>query len=579
MNDKKTHYFDTKVLGQPSGLFFLFFTEMWERFSFYGMRVLLVQFLTAEILLGDPKGGWGWTSEQATALYGTYAMLLYLTPVLGGIIADKYLGTRRAVIIGSIIMTIGQLCLFLHSTTMFFVGLTCLVVGVGLFKPNVPSILGEMFKDHPDKKDSAYTIFYMGVNAGAFLGMMLCGYLAATKGWSWGFGLAGIFMGLGTLQFVFAKPLMGDLGMLKKEVHHEQSTDTDKRNPFTLVDNVLIVVVSVLGLLYAFNDPLSKNHIYDLFAWVDTSLMRGQNLVALVALLLFVYLLVSRILRYDRIVRNRMFAVMSLAFFIIFFFITFEQAPSSLIIVARDYVDRSLSGEGLLVFNIINALLMLIPLLIISFVLIRLAMVTWKLIPLTNIVLFVCFLLIWGVAIYAIRSEFLKKTSEIAVSWFSVLNAFFVITLASSVSKIWSSKYNPSVAFKYGFGLFFVALGYLVVWFGAKGLSQDMKISMVYIILIYFFHTIGELFISPVGLSYVSKLVPHRMLAFMFGTWYLGIAIAQKVAATLGGQVVSITKEYGLSTFFLIFAGIAAGAGILVMLYNPVLKKLMHEVK
>ena len=579
MNDKKTHYFDTKVLGQPSGLFFLFFTEMWERFSFYGMRVLLVQFLTAEILLDDPKGGWGWTSEQATALYGTYAMLLYLTPVLGGIIADKYLGTRRAVIIGSIIMTIGQLCLFLHSTTMFFVGLTCLVIGVGLFKPNVPSILGEMFKDHPDKKDSAYTIFYMGVNAGAFLGMMLCGYLAATKGWSWGFGLAGIFMGLGTLQFVFAKPLMGDLGMLKKEVHHEQSTDTDKRNPFTLVDNVLIVVVSTLGLLYAFNDPLSKNHIYDLFAWVDTSLMRGQNLVALVALLLFVYLLVSRILRYDRIVRNRMFAVMSLAFFIIFFFITFEQAPSSLIIVARDYVDRSLSGEGLLVFNIINALLMLIPLLIISFVLIRLAMVTWKLIPLTNIVLFVCFLLIWGVAIYAIRSEFLKKTSEIAVSWFSVLNAFFVITLASSVSKIWSSKYNPSVAFKYGFGLFFVALGYLVVWFGAKGLSEDMKISMAYIILIYFFHTIGELFISPVGLSYVSKLVPHRMLAFMFGTWYLGIAIAQKVAATLGGQVVSITKEYGLSTFFLIFAGIAAGAGILVMLYNPVLKKLMHEVK
>ena len=579
MNDKKTHYFDTKVLGQPSGLFFLFFTEMWERFSFYGMRVLLVQFLTAEILLGDPKGGWGWTSEQATALYGTYAMLLYLTPILGGIIADKYLGTRRAVIIGSIIMTIGQLCLFLHSTTMFFVGLTCLVVGVGLFKPNVPSILGEMFKDHPDKKDSAYTIFYMGVNAGAFLGMMLCGYLAATKGWSWGFGLAGIFMGLGTLQFVFAKPLMGDLGMLKKEQHHEQSTDTDKRNPFTLVDNILIVLVSTLGLLYAFNDPLSKNHIYDLFAWVDTSLMRGQNLVALVALLLFVYLLVSRILRYDRIVRNRMFAVMSLAFFIIFFFITFEQAPSSLIIVARDYVDRSLSGEGLLVFNIINALLMLIPLLIISFVLIRLAMVTWKLIPLTNIVLFVCFLLIWGVAIYAIRSEFLKKTSEIAVSWFSVLNAFFVITLASSVSKIWSSKYNPSVAFKYGFGLFFVALGYLVVWFGAKGLSQDMKISMAYIILIYFFHTIGELFISPVGLSYVSKLVPHRMLAFMFGTWYLGIAIAQKVAATLGGQVVSITKEYGLSTFFLIFAGIAAGAGILVMLYNPVLKKLMHEVK
>lgn len=579
MAAQKAHYFDTKVLGQPSGLFFLFFTEMWERFSFYGMRVLLVQFLTAEILLGDPKGGWGWTSEQAASLYGTYAMLLYLTPVLGGIIADKYLGARRAVIVGSIIMTLGQLCLFLNSTTMFFAGLTCLVIGVGLFKPNVPSILAQMFKEHPDKKDSAYTIFYMGVNSGAFLGMMLCGYLAATKGWSWGFGLAGIFMGLGTLQFVFAKPLMGDLGLLQKNAPEQLQSDTDKRNPFTFIDNLLILVVATLGLLYAFNDPLSKNGMLDMFAWADNSLMRGQTLIVLVSLGLFIYLLVSRILRYSKVVRDRMFAVMSLAFFIIFFFITFEQAPSSLIIVARDYVDRSLSGEGLLIFNIINGLLMVIPLLIISFVLVKLATATWKLIPLTNIVLFVCFLLIWAVALYSIRSEFLKETSEIAVSWFSVLNSFFVITLASSISKIWSSKYNPSVAFKYGFGLFFVALGYLVVWYGAKGLSEDMKVSIAYIILIYFFHTIGELFISPVGLSYVSKLVPHRMIAFMFGTWYLGIAIAQKVAATLGGQVVAITKAYGLSSFFLIFAGIATGAGVLVILFNPVLKRLMHEVK
>ena len=579
MAAQKAHYFDTKVLGQPSGLFFLFFTEMWERFSFYGMRVLLVQFLTAEILLGDPKGGWGWTSEQAASLYGTYAMLLYLTPVLGGIIADKYLGARRAVIVGSIIMTLGQLCLFLHSTTMFFAGLTCLVIGVGLFKPNVPSILAQMFKEHSDKKDSAYTIFYMGVNSGAFLGMMLCGYLAATKGWSWGFGLAGIFMGLGTLQFVFAKPLMGDLGLLQKNAPEQQQSDTDKRNPFTFIDNLLILVVATLGLLYAFNDPLSKNGMLDMFAWADNSLMRGQTLIVLVSLGLFIYLLVSRILRYSKVVRDRMFAVMSLAFFIIFFFITFEQAPSSLIIVARDYVDRSLSGEGLLIFNIINGLLMVIPLLIISFVLVKLATATWKLIPLTNIVLFVCFLLIWAVALYSIRSEFLKETSEIAVSWFSVLNSFFVITLASSISKIWSSKYNPSVAFKYGFGLFFVALGYLVVWYGARGLSEDMKVSIAYIILIYFFHTIGELFISPVGLSYVSKLVPHRMIAFMFGTWYLGIAIAQKVAATLGGQVVAITKAYGLSSFFLIFAGIATGAGVLVILFNPVLKRLMHEVK
>ena len=262
-----------------------------------------------------------------------------------------------------------------------------------------------------------------------------------------------------------------------------------------------------------------------------------------------------------------------------FFYITFDQAPSSLIIIARDHVDRSLTGNGLFIFNIINSLIVVVPLIIIFYVLIRLAIATWKHIPITNMILLLCFSLIWVVVVYMLKSEFAKTESEISVSWFSVLNPFFVITLASSVSKIWESKFNPPAAYKYGFGLFFVALGYLVVWFGAKGLSEDMKISMAYIILIYFFHTIGELFISPVGLSYVSKLVPHRMLAFMFGTWYLGIAIAQKVAATLGGQVVSITKEYGLSTFFLIFASIATGAGILVMLYNPVLKKLMHEVK
>ena len=417
MEQQKKHYFDTKVLGQPSGLFFLFFTEMWERFSFYGMRVLLVQFLTAEILFGNPTGGWGWSPEQAASLYGTYAMLLYLTPVLGGIIADKYIGARNAVIIGAIIMTLGQLCLFLSTPIMFFIGLTCLVIGVGFFKPNVPSILSQMFKEHSDKKDSAYTIFYMGVNSGSFFGTMLCGYLAMTEGWSWGFGLAGIFMALGTLQFIFAKPLMGDLGVLKKEEHIEHSEekkpDTEKRNPFTLVDTILIVIVTLLGLTYAFNDPLSKNGMYDVFAWADSPLMRGQNLFIIITLVLFIYVIFSRILRYERIVRNRMLAVVSLAIFIMFFYITFDQAPSSLIIIARDHVDRSLTGSGLLTFNIINSLIVLVPLTIISYVLIQLAIATWKHIPITNIILLLCFLLIWVVAVYMLKNEFAKTDSEI----------------------------------------------------------------------------------------------------------------------------------------------------------------------
>lgn len=570
------------VLGQRSGLFVLFFTEMWERFSFYGMRVLLIQFLTAAVIVGDAKSGWAWSAEQAGALYGTYAMMLYLTPIFGGIIADKYIGSRMAVIIGAIIMTLGHAAMAFDTSIMFFVGLVCLVIGTGFFKPNMPSILGEMYKDLPSKKDGAYTIFYMGVNAGAFFGMMLCGYVAETQGWHWGFGLAGIFMLLGTLQFAFAKPLMGNLGIINKDkaaMAAKELEDKDKRNPFTVTDYALIAIVGVIGFLYAFNDPLSKNGIIDMFSFLDTSLLRGQYVMIIIALLIFIYLIVSRILRYDKVVRDRMFAVVLLAFFLIFFFMSFEQGATSLVLVARDYIDRSLSGSALMTFNIVNALLTIGPLIIISWVLIRLAKATWTRIAFSNVILILCFLIIWGAALWMLKNEFSKDASEITVSWFSTLNSFFIIALASTVSKLWESKYNPSAAFKYGFGLILVAIGFLVLGLGAMGVSEGVKISMIFLVLTYLFHTLGELFISPVGLSYVSKLVPGRMLAFMFGIWYLAIAIAQKLAAVLGGQVETIQEQYSLSHFFFLFTAIPAAAGILVMIFNPLIKKLMHGIK
>ncbi len=582
METTPTEFYKSNVLGQRSGLFVLFFTEMWERFSFYGMRVLLIQFLTAAVIAGDPKSGWAWSAEQAGALYGTYAMMLYLTPIFGGVIADKYIGSRMAVIIGAIIMTIGHAAMAFDTPVMFFIGLACLVIGTGFFKPNMPSILGEMYKDLPQKKDGAYTIFYMGVNAGAFFGMMLCGYIAETQGWHWGFGLAGIFMLLGTLQFAFAKPLMGNLGILDKSeeaVAAKNAADTDKRNPFTSLDYILMTIVGIIGFLYAFNDPLSKNGIIDMFAFLDTDALRGQYIMIFIALALFIYLLVSRITRYDKVVRDRMFAVVLLAFFLIFFFMSFEQGATSLVLVARDYIDRSLTGSALTTFNIVNGLLTIVPLAIISWVLIKLALATWKKIALSNIVLISCFVLIWGAALWMLKNEFSKEASEITVSWFSTLNSFFIIALASTVSKLWESKYNPSAAFKYGFGLILVAIGFLVLGLGASGIGEGVKISMAFLVLTYLFHTLGELFISPVGLSYVSKLVPARMLAFMFGIWYLAIAIAQKVAAVLGGQVETIQEEYSLSHFFFLFTAIPAAAGLLVMLLNPLIKKLMHGIK
>lgn len=579
------NFFKHKVLGHPSGLFVMFFTEMWERFSFYGMRVLLIQFLTAKVIFGSPYSGWEWSAEQAGALYGTYVMMLYLTPILGGIIADKYIGSRAAVIVGAIIMTLGHASMAFDTPIMFFVGLTCLVIGTGFFKPNMPSILGEMYKNLPDKKDGAYTIFYMGVNSGAFFGMMLCGYIAETQGWHWGFGLAGIFMFLGTLMFWLAKPLMGNLGVLDKTkqhhtgAHQEELPEERSRNPFTMIDIVLIVVVAVIGFLYAFNDPLSKNGIIDIFKFLDTNFLRGQYLMILLALLLFIFLIVSRILRYGKVVRDRMFGVIMLAFFLIFFFMSFEQGATSLVLVARDNIDRTLEGNSLLVFNIVNGLLVTIPLLIISWVLILLVKSTWKMISLSNSILLVCFVLIWSAALWMLYNEFTKEASEITVSWFSTLNSFFIIALASTVSKLWDSKYNPPAAFKYGFGLILVAIGFCILGVGALGVSEGVKISMAFLILTYLFHTLGELFISPVGLSYVSKLVPRRMLAFMFGMWYLAIAIAQKLAAILGGQVQNIKESYSLSHFFFLFTLIPALAGILVICLNPLIKKLMHGIK
>ncbi|MGJ1267752.1 peptide MFS transporter [Sphingobacterium spiritivorum] len=573
------------VLGHPSGLLVLFFTEMWERFSYYGMRVLLIQFLTSAVIFGSPFSGWGWTAEQAGALYGTYAMLVYLTPILGGIIADKYIGSRKAVIIGAAVMTIGHAAMAFDNSYMFFAGLACLIIGTGFFKPNMPSILGEMYKHLPEKKDGAYTIFYMGVNAGAFFGMMLCGYLAEKVGWHWGFGLAGIFMFLGTIQFWAAKPLMGNLGVLDKSAKEDakkkvmESEEESKRNPYTTFDMVLIGFITVVGFMYAFNDPLSKNGVVDIFKFIDTSYLRGQYLMIFIALIAFIYLIVSRILRYGKIVRDRMFAVILLAFFLIFFFMSFEQGATSLVLVARDHIDRQLSGNSLMIFNIVNALFTIVPLTIISWVLILLTKATWKKIAPSNIILLICFVLIWGAAIWMLTNEFTAKTSEITVSWFSTLNSFFIIALASSVSKIWESKFNPSAAFKYGFGLVLVAIGFLILGLGSLGINEHVKISMIFLVLTYLFHTLGELFISPVGLSYVSKLVPARMLAFMFGVWYLAIAIAQKLAAILGGQVEIIKENYSLSHFFFLFTIIPAAAGLLVMLLNPLIKRLMHGVK
>jgi POT family proton-dependent oligopeptide transporter len=698
MNTNIDSLFKDKVLGHPAGLFVLFFTEMWERFSFYGMRVLLINFLTMAFVSYNP--GWEWSAENAGALFGTYAGLLYLTPIAGGIIADKLTGYRWAVVIGAALMTLGHAAMALETELSLYLGLGLLVIGTGFFKPNITSIISEMYKDHSSKKDGAYTIFYMGVNAGAFFGMMLCGYLAEKLGWSYGFGLAGIFMLLGTLQFWLAKPLFGSIGDVPSKKHEVEipndlnetssvsksnEVDEEKRNPFTKVDIALIIICSILGLFYLINDPLAKIGGIDIypfrvFSGGDPEAgLSGQNFMIIIGLILFFYLAISRILRYSKIVLDKMIAFLIFCFFTVFFWMSFEQGATSLVLFARDSVDRVLTGSSASIFNIVDTILTIGPLAIITWVLYLLAKKTFNRIAISNVVLILCFVGIWLLAAWKINRDFNSKSylvsydaiettdineegkevrtitpltsnigtdstskliriktsivepdldlqpgslipiirnsndnsvfgyvdadrrttlemdeeakkyileakveeiqesgAEIPVSWFSILNSFFIITLASFFSKWWDSKYNPSGAMKYGLGLIIMAIGFGLLAWGSHGVQDGVKVSMIWLILAYLFHTMGELCLSPVGLSYVSKLVPARMIALMFGVYYLAIAIGNKLAAQLGGQIETITEDYSLSTFFLIFTIVPAVAGLIVIGLNPVLKKLMH---
>jgi POT family proton-dependent oligopeptide transporter len=694
MSKDHQEFFKSKVLGHPAGLFVLFFTEMWERFSFYGMRVLLINFLTIAAVGSNP--GWEWSSENAGALFGTYAGLLYLTPIVGGVIADRFTGYRWAVFIGCIVMTAGHAFMAIETEFSLYMGLALLVIGTGFFKPNITSIISEMYKYLPEKKDGAYTIFYMGVNAGAFFGMMLCGYLAERVGWSWGFGLAGIFMLFGTLQFMLSKPLFGKIGdrPQPRNTDNQEVNDvtgekkTYKPNRFTLIDKILIVVTSIIGLLFLLNDPTSKIggiHLLPQKFILPEETLSGPLVIVIIGVILFFYLLFSRISRYEKVLRDRMIAVMIFAFFTVLFFIPFEQAATSMVLFARDYTQRVLTGNAALIFNIVNTLLTVIPLLIVSWVLVLLYKSTFKKIPGSNIVLMLCFSLMWGLAIWMLVQDFSTKSYaveyqavekveivdgqeqityisitearpvqpgeevvihtlefstnqslevgqevaahlelgkyiyldnetetrlrgdyaeinepsrivagsvaeikenevEITVSWFSILNSFFIIALASLFSKWWDSKYNPSAAMKYGLGLLIMAVGFGILAFGAAAIPSgavagSVRVGMIWLILAYLFHTLGELFLSPVGLSYVSKLVPARMIALMFGVWYLAIAIGNKIAASLGGMVDTIQQEYSMSTFFLIFTIVPAAAGVLAILLNPLLKKLMHGVR
>ncbi len=593
-------FFKSNVLGHPAGLFVLFFTEMWERFSFYGMRSLLIMFFTASLA----DGGWAWSRETASALFGSYVGLVYLSTMLGGYFADKVIGFRWAVILGAFLMTLGHAAMAVETHFSIYLGLVLLVFGNGFFKPNMVSIISEMYKDRPEKKDGAYTLFYMGVNAGAFFGILLCGYLGEKVGWGYGFGLAGIFMFFGMIQFWLSQNIFGDIGLKpnKESKSKVEAADTDKRNPFTSWQLVVIAISVILGLLWVINAPVSKisEGRIDVFGFLGSN---GNSTAILTALGLFIILLIYRFTQYSKITREKLMAVTFFAFIVIFFWAIFEQSPNSLTIFAKDYTNRVLEGNWSIIFLIVNSLMTVLPLAIITWLMLKMFKQTFKIYAVANIILSLSFIIIWSIAIWMLVKDYYtagvlslsdstlellkidkvaKPLTEVPATWFSTLNSLFIISLAPLFSKWWESKYNPRATVKYGIGMLFLGLGMACIAIGASGIEPGAKtasVSMIWLILVYLFHTMGELCISPVGLSYVSKLVPARMIAFMFGVWYLAVAIGMKSAGIFGENIDRIANEHGLSYFFWLLTIISVSMALFSILMSPIIKKLMHGVR
>ncbi len=600
-NNDSNDIFKSNVIGHPAGLFILFFTEMWERFSFYGMRSLLVLFFMAPLA----KGGWGWEQSTASSLFGTYVGLVYLSTMLGGYFADKIIGFRWAVVVGATLMTLGHFSMAFETGFSIYLGLVLLVFGNGFFKPNMTSIISEMYKNRPEKKDGAYTIFYMGVNSGAFFGILLCGYLGEKVGWGYGFGLAGIFMFFGTLQFWLSQNIFGNIGLKPVKQNAVAGVeDTDKRVPFTTWQLAMVGLSALLGMLWVINAPMPKiskgtMNIFN-FEWGG---LAGNNIAILTGLILFLIVVIYRLTQYSPITRNKLIAVWFFAIISVFFWAVFEQSPNSLTVFAEKYTNRVLTGGSSLTFLVVNSMLTVVPLLIINWVMYKLFKTTFKTYPIANTILSISFVIVWIIALWMLVKDYYSAgylslsdstlsmlkidkvttpLTEIPATWFSTLNSLFIITLAPLFSKVWESKYNPTANVKAGIGMTLLGLGMVAVAFGSSGIepgATSASVSMIWLVLVYLFHTMGELCISPVGLSYVSKLVPARMIAFMFGVWYLAVAIGMKSAGMFGESVERIANEKGISSFFWMLALVSFALAAFAILMQPIIRKLMHGVR
>lgn len=496
--------------GHPKALFILFFTEMWERFSFYGMKALLIFYLTKYHLFSDDSGN---------LLIGSYAALVYAVPVIGGFIADKYLGFRKAIVFGGIMLVLGHLGMAYEGNAatqsitgeitrdnlalqVFYFSLALIILGVGFLKANISSLVGELYEVGDKRRDSGFTLFYMGINLGSFLATIICVWLGETYGWSYGFGAAGVGMFFGLITFISGKKLLMGKGESNNQSFLEKTS-------FGLRNEWLIYIGSILSTLIFWQ--MVQNH--EAVSW-------ALKVAGGVSFLYIVYYAVTQL---DGKARDQLIALTILIVFTIVFWALFEQAYTSMNLFADRILDRHIFGF------------------------------------------------------------------ELSAGQFLSFNALFIILLAPVFAWLWVKlgKYNPNTAVKFALALALVGLGFGALVMGIN-VSGAGKVAAVWLILAYLLHTCGELSLSPVGLSAVTKLSPVKIVGFMMGVWFLATASSEFIASLLANIAsvdtsnglapdLNLAKESYLKLFeYLFYTGIGFGAVLLAL--SPVIKKLMHGV-
>ena len=484
-----------ELFGQPVGLYILFLTEMWERFSYYGMRALLVLYMTTATV-GDERGaGLGWSSKEALALYGWYTMLVYVMSIPGGMIADKLLGQKKAVLVGAVVLCMGHGVLVLTDTWAFYTGLGLVILGVGLLKPNISTMVGGLYKEGDIRRDKGFSIFYIGINLGSLLATTFVGFVVLEWGWHAGFGLAGIVMLLGLINYLFCQKYLTQVGNFVEtkgdpnEISYGKLYSKLFSSPKQLLFTGILLAASIYG-------------------WYTLEWGYGLLflfLTAIAALLMMIYKELDTQVYKDR------FMVLLLSFImVIVFWGAFEQAGGLMNLYTESKIDRVLFG--------------------------------------------------W----------------EIPTVMFQGLNAGFIILFATVVASIWAKrklkgKEGTSI-FKMAIGIIIMGFGFVFMVFAAMEFEKSGSSSMIWLVLAYFFHTIGELCLSPVALSFITKLAPVKYVSLMMGVYFAATGLGSKVAGVVG-ESASDFGEYAIFSGILIFTVIIGSLFILIL--KP-LKRLTH---